>query len=86
MRDGLVDHKLRSNPECHLRGIPYGESMKPAARCARVPLDKSEGVVKAEISWALRAGLVPAEKAEAKALESHRESHCGPVSPTIDST
>src|SRR2546427_12381369 len=52
----------------------------------RVPLDKSEGVVKTEISWAVREHrLVCQRRLRTKTLEISPESLCGGVvPPTID--
>src|SRR5437660_7243590 len=54
----------------------------------RVPLDKSEGVVKTEISWAVREHrLLCQRRLRTKTLEISPESLCGGVvPPTIDST
>src|SRR5213594_46459 len=53
-----------------------------------VPLDKSEGVVKTEISWAVREHrLLCQRRLRTKTLEISPESLCGGiVPPTIDST
>src|SRR5438874_7305417 len=55
---------------------------------SRVPLDKSEGVVKTEISWAVREHrLLCQRRLRTKTLEISPESLCGGVvPPTIDST
>src|SRR5437667_10398295 len=54
----------------------------------RVALDKSEGVVKTEISWAVREHrLLCQRRLRTKTLEISPESLCGGiVPPTIDST
>ncbi len=54
----------------------------------RLPLDKSEGVVKTEISWAVREHrLLCQRRLRTKTLEISPESLCGGiVPPTIDST
>jgi len=57
-------------------------------RYSRVALDKSEGVVKTEISWAVREHrLLCQRRLRTKTLEISPESLCGGVvPPTIDST
>src|SRR5437870_7096396 len=72
--------------------IPSGFSREESAADdlagTKVPLDKSEGVVKTEISWAVREHrFLCQRRLRTKTLEISPESLCGGiVPPTIDST
>ena len=62
--------------------------VRAAEHFLRVALDKSEGVVKTEIYWAVREHrLLCLRRLRTKTLEISPESLCGGVvPPTIDST
>src|SRR2546427_5734456 len=71
--------------------IDHGVPARSRAGCRaflRVALDKSEGVVKTEISWAVREHrLLCQRRLRTKTLEISPESLCGGVvPPTIHST
>src|SRR5204862_7004007 len=71
--------------QCHKRCL---QSASDSSEEGRVALDKSEGVVKTEISWAVREHrLLCQRRLRTKTLEISPESLCGGVvPPTIHST
>src|SRR5438876_161446 len=71
-----VTVNMKSEPPC----IWLAASSDPAVRL--VPLDKSEGVVKTEISWAVREHrLLCQRRLRTKTLEISPESLCGGIVP-----
>src|SRR6266516_624507 len=82
-REGSPCDREKPKHTARRRENPVTESLQK-----QVALDKSEGVVKTEISWAVREHrLLCQRRLRTKTLEISPESLCGGVvPPTIDST